>query len=409
MMKRHNLLLLLALVAGAGSASTPAKPDSALKLERAVLLMRHGVRPPTKSPPMPTGIAADPWPSWSVKPGYLTENGARAIEALARSDRADWVQAGLLPASGCGAKGLVRLIADTDQRTIATADHYGAGLLPGCPVANEHRPEGAEDPIFSPIDLGVTPVDAAAADRAVRTAIGGGGLAAVETRMRPLLTQLDTILCGKPPPTCGLSRLPSGFSTSANARPKLSGALDRGSTAAHILLLEYADGKPASEIGWGRATAADIERLGALHATEFALLARPRYLAARNLSGIAPLMLGALFDPRADAPRVTMLSGHDTNVANLGGLLDLHWRLPGFATDDPTPGGAIVLELLRDASGAHYVRARYRSQTLDQIRRGGAGAAVSVTLPLPGCSARGVVGLCTRAAFEALMKARLAS
>lgn len=408
MIQRRHLALFLALAARVGSAAPPAQPDSPLKLERAVLLMRHGVRPPTKTPPMPAGIAADPWPGWSVKPGYLTENGARAIEALARSDRAEWVKAGLLPASGCGTKGLLRLIADTDQRTIATADHYGAGLLPGCPVTNEHRPEGAEDPIFSPIDLGVTPVDPVAADRAVRTAIGGGGLAAVETRMKPLLTQLDSILCGKPVATCGLSRMPSSFSTSANARPKLSGALDRGSTAAHILLLEYADGKPADQVGWGRATAADIERLGALHATEFALLARPRYLAARNLSAIAPLMLGALFDPRADAPRVTMLSGHDTNVANLGGLLDLHWRVPGFATDDPTPGGAIVLELLRDGSGAQYVRARYRSQSLDQIRRGGAGAAVSVSLPLPGCSARGIFGLCTRAAFEALMKARLA-
>ena len=408
MLKLRYLALVMAVAAGSAPALPTPEPDGALRLERVVLLMRHGVRPPTKTPPMPAGIAADPWPGWSVKPGYLTDNGARAIEALARSDRADWVKAGLLPASGCGAKGLVRLIADTDQRTIATADHYGAGLLPGCPVTNEHRPEGAEDPIFSPIDLGVTPVDAAAADRAVRAAIGSGGLAAVETRMKPLLSQLDAILCGKPLATCGVSRVPSSFNVSANARPKLIGALDRGSTAAHILLLEYADGKPASEVGWGRATAADIERLGALHATEFALLARPRYLAARNLSGIAPLMLGALFDPRVDAPRVTMLSGHDTNVANLGGLLDLHWRVPGFATDDPTPGGAIVLEVMRDTGGGQFVRARYRSQTLDQIRRGGAGAAVSVTLPLPGCRARGVTGLCTRAAFEALMKTRLA-
>jgi 4-phytase/acid phosphatase len=166
-----------------------------------------------------------------------------------------------------------------------------------------------------------------------------------------------------------------------------------------VLLLEYADGKPMPEVGWGRATPADIGRLAALHSSEFRLLARPRYVARANLALLAPLIADSLAGD--DGAAVTMISGHDTNIASLGGLLDLHWRVPGLAADDPSPGGAIVLERLRDASGGRYVRALYRSQTLAQIR-----SAAPLTLPyvailpIPGCTARGVAGLCTLADFR---------
>ncbi|OQW41113.1 MAG: hypothetical protein A4S12_09200 [Proteobacteria bacterium SG_bin5] len=101
-----------------------------------------------------------------------------------------------------------------------------------------------------------------------------------------------------------------------------------------------------------------------------------------------------------------MISGHDTNVANLGGLLDLHWHVQGFAPDDPSPGGAIVLERLRDARGGRYVRAYYRSQTLEGVRAASE-AVVRQPLPLPGCRARGVAGLCEAKVFADLLRARI--
>lgn len=387
------------LKALAALALLGAAPTDELRLERVVLLMRHGVRPPTKSPPMAPGTAAQPWPGWDVPPGHLTRNGTRAVEALAAADAAAWRAAGLF-GGGCIA---VRLIADSDQRAIATARHYGAALQPRCPFQAEHRSEGEEDRLFAPMDRGLATLDAAQSERAVLAAAGPGGIAGVEARLRPALARLDAILCDGAA-ACGVGGTPSGLRTAANTRPKLTGALDRASTAAQILLLEYADGKPAAEIGWGRASAADIERLGVFHATEFALLARPYCIAARNLTGLLPLMLAALTD--AHAPAVTMISGHDTNVANLGGLLDLHWHVPGFAADDPSPGGAIVLERLRDAGGKRYVRAYYRSQTLAGLRAA-SGDVVRQPLPLPGCRARGIAGLCDAKAFATLPRARL--
>ncbi len=399
-----GIFLASALLATAPAlAREPAVP-AGLRVDRVVMLMRHGVRPPTKAPPMPPDTAADRWPDWPVAPGFLTPHGAAAIGLVGRYDRAAWTALGLLARSGCPK---VRIVADSDQRTIETARHYAAALVPGCTVATEHRPQDVADPIFSPIDEQATAFDAEAARKAVFAAAGPGGIAAEERRLAPLIQRLDTILCNGVKPDCGVAA--SGPSDLAPARPgkrpKLTGVLDRASTAAQILLLEYAEGKPMAQVGWGRATAADIATLAEFHAVEFRLLARPSYVARANLALIAPLIADAVAKP--DGAVITMLSGHDTNIASLGGLLDLHWQVPGLAADDPSPGGAIVFERLIDRLGKRYVRALYRSQTVDQIRSltpltGKASPYVAV-LPIAGCSAHGIKGLCSAEQFATLL------
>jgi hypothetical protein len=42
---------------------------------------------------------------------------------------------------------------------------------------------------------------------------------------------------------------------------------------------------------------------------------------------------------------VLIVSGHDTNLSNLSGMLGLSWRLPGYQPDDPPPGGALTFSL----------------------------------------------------------------
>jgi 4-phytase/acid phosphatase len=46
-----------------------------LVLDKMVVLMRHGLRPPTRTKDI-TPFAADPWPSWEVADGQLTPHGA---------------------------------------------------------------------------------------------------------------------------------------------------------------------------------------------------------------------------------------------------------------------------------------------------------------------------------------------
>jgi 4-phytase/acid phosphatase len=389
-------LIAAVLLAGAADAQAPSPPK--LTLERVVLLMRHGVRPPTKAPAMPARVTPERWPEWPVAPGWLTPHGADAVTALGVADRAGLTRAGLLPASGCPKPGAIAIIADSDQRTIATADAWLKGFASGCTATREQKPQGEDDPLFSPLGNGAT-IDADAANAAVKVAIGTGGLTAVDRKYAALLKRLDTILCGTPRPGCGVANEPTTLTpATATSRPKLGGALDTASTAAQILLLEYADGKPLGDIGWGRATAADVTALSEFHALEFRLLARPLPLARANMTLLNRKIDAALTAP--DGARVTMISGHDTQVANFGGLIGGHWRVPGFAEDDPAPGGAIMIELLRDAKGAAFVRVKYRAQPLDRLRGGGAGA-FEQPMTITGCGA-----LCPADRFAALLRAR---
>lgn len=394
MMKlRIALGLALAMGSPAIAGTRPADP---LVVDRVVVLMRHGVRPPTKAPAMPAEVTPDRWPDWPVRPGWLTPHGAAAVARLGSADGAAWRQYGLLPAKGCPVPAAIRIVADSDQRTIATAKAWAATLVPGCTLAIDHRPQDEPDPRFSAIESGKAPLDPARADAAVAAEVGPGGFAALDARYRPLLTRLDTILCGTPRPGCGVSATPTGVAPArADKRPKLTGALDRASTAAQILLLEAAEGKPMAEVGWGRATLADVTALGEFHALEFRILARPRDIAAANFAGLADIVRAGLADT---GPRITMISGHDTNIANLGGLFAVHWQVPGFAADDPVPGGALILERLHDKAGTRYVRIRYRAQTLEQLRSArplGIHGPHDRILSIPGCNARGQAGLCT--------------
>jgi 4-phytase/acid phosphatase len=68
--------------------------------------------------------------------------------------------------------------------------------------------------------------------------------------------------------------------------------------------------------------------------------------------------------------RVVIIAGHDSNIANIGGLLDLDWCIPGTQLNPMLPGGALVFELWRRAGAqdSFFVRLSYVSQTLEQER-----------------------------------------
>ncbi|MCH3755969.1 hypothetical protein LZC13_10130, partial [Campylobacter coli] len=94
-------IMLMAALVAAPVAAQDAPVPAGLTVDRVVLLMRHGVRPPTKAPPMPAGTADRPGPAGPVAPGYLTPHGRTAIARVAAYDRARWSAAGLVAKTGC--------------------------------------------------------------------------------------------------------------------------------------------------------------------------------------------------------------------------------------------------------------------------------------------------------------------
>ncbi len=368
----------LALACFALAAALPAQAQQAKDwtLERVVVVMRHGVRPPTKAEPLPAGEAAQPWPTWDVDWGYLTTHGAQAVAKVGDFDRTTYAA---FLGTACPTAHDVRLVADSDERTIKTAETYAAAMFAGCTVPVDHLPQGQKDPRFAE-DGGIDPATALAS---AQSALPAGGLPALDAQQADGLKALTRIL-GCTQPACDLSQQPATIDTS-KGKIKLGGGLNTASTMAEILALEYAEGKPMSEVGWGRTNRAEIAELLRFHPLEYTLVSRPKAVADVGAKALLSEVKRGLF--ATDTARYTVLVGHDGNIAYIGGALGLHWQGGDFPQDDPPPAGALIFELWRDKAGNKHVIVRFRSQTLDEMRTlAPLTKTAAKALPLPQCA-----------------------
>ncbi|MFT4073886.1 MAG: histidine-type phosphatase [Asticcacaulis sp.] len=383
-----SCLLAAALCLG---MTVPTFAGAQETLEHVVVIMRHGVRPPTKDQPLPPVYTSQAWPKWDVPAGWLTAHGEKAINRLGAFDRQSY---GSLLGNACPEKGRVRVVADTDQRTLKTASAYADTLLPGCAVTVENAGDGQVDARFSPFE-GTAKMMPGEAEKAAQDALPTGGLARLDadnhTRLALLTRMLDCHAAA-----CDLTAQPTRFADK-EGRVKIAGGLDTASTLAQILLLEYTDGKPMDQVGWGKVTPAQIADLSVLHALEFNTIARPKAIARFGAKPLLDEVKAGLF---GNGAVYTVLVGHDTNIAQVAGALDINFQAPGLAQNDPAPGGALIFEKWRDASGAETVRVRYRAQSLEEIRNLtdlAAGDTAPVTIPACGGES------CEAAAFQALI------
>ena len=409
-MARASRLAVL-LVAATALAGTVARAGPAPQLERVVMLMRHSVRPPTKAAVTPDGWAAQSWGKWTTAYGELTPHGAAGARLMGAYDRGALSSRGLFAASGCPASGDIAVWASGKSRAIETAQNYAEAMFPGCGVKVDHPADENNDPVFHPLDSG-TRIDGDKALAAARARLPAGGLKAVHAAHAADFAVLQRIL-GKPAvcavPSCRLSDIPSKLDAQPGDGPDLAGALGIASTAGQSIMLEYVEGKPLSEVGWGRASKAELTRLLNFHATKFFYEARTPYVAERAAAPIARRVLAAL-GGEPGAGKLTLLVGHDTNIAQLGGMLDLHWKVGEYAADDPPPGGALGFELLKDAKGARWVRAFYQAQTMDQLRNltplTAKAPPARVYIPITGCT-KLASELCPLARFQAIIQGKL--
>ncbi len=334
------------------------------QLERVVVVFRHGVRAPLQGEAAAARYADQAWPQWSTPASLLTPRGRKAVRLSGEYLRQWLAQQALLPRTGCPAPGSVSVWANTDQRTIDSGALLADALAPGCGIVAGHREAGSNDPLFRPIEAGVVAFDAAAAVASIQRQTGGPA-AVLQGHADELQAMQQILGCTRTP--CDFARMPSTLAPSANGRGlALGGPIDLTSGTGEVLLLQYADGLPLSQVGWGRATPERLAQVSRLHALLFDIYARPHYMAQRSGAPLAREVLQRFGD--VQAPKVSLFVGSDTHIAALSGLLGVHFHLPGYGADDPPPGGALVLGLWRESDGRQVVRARYLAQSLDQLR-----------------------------------------
>ena len=412
-LKRPESLILatLLLCLGTGAVSAQETPVPRAELKFVVILSRHGVRSPTWKTDRLNEYSTERWPDWGVPPGFLTPHGSRLMELVGAYDRADLAQRGLLSSNGCVDAGRVFLWADSEQRTLATGHALASGMFPGCGVQVRSLPEGTDDPLFSPMAVGIGHPDRALEVASVLGRIGIKPGPLIEA-YRPAFETMQQVLLGctpgaKCPPegtSVKQSLLELTMSVTEGNGDKLvdfAGPLSTASTIAQNFLLEYTNGMAEKDLGWGRVTESNLRQMMSLHAAYSDLLRRTSYLARTNGSNVASHILKSIEQAVAGKPvrgalgkpgdKVIIIAGHDTNICNVAGMLGLSWLIEGYQRDDTPPGGALVFELWRHpVTRAYTVRTSYMAQTLKQMRE-----ALPLTLAspparaavfVPGCS-----------------------
>jgi 4-phytase / acid phosphatase len=429
----------LAFLLGGASLVVPAQAQPAgrtpEKLKFVVIVSRHGVRSPTLSVEQLNQYSRQPWPKWEVPPGYLTPHGAQLMTTFGGYYRSYFAQQGLLSPTGCGDSRYVSFYSDSDQRTVETGKSLAEGMFPGCPVSEQSEQHalagGQPDPLFHSVGAGVGQPNRDLAVASIAGRIGNNPSGLMEA-YRSELDELQSILLGCPAaspcpqpgsaPAKLLTDIPASLDRgSGDHLAELKGPLNTASTITESFLLEYANGLPADQVGWGHVELPALMRLMDLHTAASDLTRRSSYLAAAQASNalahilktmqqaatgkVVPGALGTL-DSRA-----IVMVGHDTNLSNIAGMLNINWLIDGRRDDTP-PGGALIFELWQKPDAAGFeVRAYYTAQTLLQMRNA---SPLTLDKPparadvfLPGCTTGDANFSCDWGKFQQILSAAI--
>lgn len=363
-----SIVALAALLVAGGAARAQAPgPHGPLKVERVVMLYRHGIRAPLATEAAVEAYAHPPWPAWTTPASHLTPHGREAVRLMGAYDRQRLSRLGLTDPRGCPAPGQVAIWTNSQQRTIASGEAFAEGFAPGCGLTVGHQAPDTEDPLFHAIEAKA--VDFSAADAATAITAETGGPAALVAPYAAKIRAMEHVLgCDKDRPPCDIAAARTGLAANAQGDGLvLDGPISILSGTAQVFMLQYAEGLPLDQVGWGRATPRTLEDVSRLHALLFEVHARPRYM-ARRVGGPMARRIAQILASK-DAPAVTVFVGHDNNIAALTSLLGSHFRMEGYGQDDPPIGGGVELRVLVDARGRRFVDAYYQAQTPDQLRR----------------------------------------
>jgi 4-phytase/acid phosphatase len=364
----------------AGATEAPSELD----LRYAVVVTRHGIRSPLPAQTEALErFAAAPWPKWSVPPGELTPHGRRQMKLVGQYYRERFVHEGLLTGNPEQDVRLIHFRSDSDERTIATTRGLAAAMIPGQTIDPHARAGEKPDPLFRPAQIPIGPIDRQLGIASVLGRMGGNADNVVFANRRAF-SVLQQVLVGE----SGV--VPSGKSAVLDVPTQLtpgtrdhtvnfSGPLQIGESAVDVLLLEYSEGLPLDQVGWGRVTPERLTELSTLHSLFFELAQGSHYPARVQASNLASHILASLEQAATGEPnphafggpgqKLVVVVGHDTNIATLGGLLGLTWWLPGAQRDPLLPGGALVFELReRRSDHALFVCIAYVAPTLQQTR-----------------------------------------
>lgn len=359
------------LTAGAAAAEADAVP----RLLKVVALASSGLHAPVQSGELLDAWTERTWPQWPAERGKLTRRGAELETEIWSELRKRYLALGLLPTHASPAAVYVR--ADNKQRTRATATALLGALLPQGSNGYAISPL-KPDPLFHPVENGMCVFNLAATAKDVLRNMPDGlpGLNAEYADQLALVDrivgQADPELCTRYslPPNCRLSAIPSSVAiTRQGTRALVQGGLGIAASLTHIFLAEFSQW-PSEPAAWGQADTATMRQILSLQSAVFNVVQRTRSVAGAQgsalLNALVAALQGQLTDSRGNRSPVLIFVGDDINIANVAGLLDIHWQASGYPVDAIPPGGVLAFELWQEGP-QQTVRIKFFAHALETL------------------------------------------
>ncbi|HAW2385163.1 TPA: bifunctional glucose-1-phosphatase/inositol phosphatase [Escherichia coli] len=390
-----NKTLIAAAVAGivliASNAQAQTVPEG-YQIQQVLMMSRHNLRAPlANNGSVLEQSTPNKWPEWDVPGGQLTTKGS-VLEVYMGHYMREWLaEQGMVKSGECPPPYTVYAYANSLQRTVATAQFFITGAFPGCDIPVHHQEKmGTMDPTFNPV---ITDDSAAFSEQAV---------AAMEKELSKLqLTDsyqlLEKIVNYKDSPACkekqqcSLVDGKNTFSAKYQQEPGVSGPLKVGNSLVDAFTLQYYEGFPMDQVAWGEIKSDQqwkvLSKLK--NGYQDSLFTSPEV--ARNVAKpLVSYIDKALVTDRTRAPKITVLVGHDSNIASLLTALDFKpYQL--HDQNERTPiGGKIVFQRWHDSkANRDLMKIEYVYQSAEQLRNADAltlqAPAQRVTLELSGC------------------------
>ncbi|GDX08077.1 bifunctional glucose-1-phosphatase/inositol phosphatase [Buttiauxella selenatireducens] len=391
-MNKKTIAVLLAMAYFAPALAQAETAPQGYQLQQVLLMSRHNLRAPlANNGSVLEQSTAQSWPEWDVPGGQLTTKGG-VLEVYMGHYLREWLaEQGMVKSGECPTPQSVYAYANSLQRTVATAQFFITGAFPGCDIPVHHQEKmGTMDPTFNPVITNDSPEFKEAALKAMETQREHYKLDDSYQLLEQIVAFKDSPSC-KEKQKCDLTAEKDKFSANAREEPGVSGPLKVGNSLVDAFTLQYYEGFPLDNVAWGQIkTDQQWKVLSELkNGYQDTLFTSPQV--ARNVA--APLIKyiqKALVGNDAKGPKITLLVGHDSNIASLLTALDFKpYQLPGQYERTPI-GGKIMFQRWHDANTNHdLMKVEYVYQSSDQLRKADVLSLQQppqrVTLQLNGC------------------------
>lgn len=352
------LLLSLSLLPGMPAEAREGLHQS-YELQKVVIFSRHNLRSPMATDSEKRkSLTPHRWQDYKGAPGDLSNRGGLVETMMGQSVKNELDKEKFMVSPKDWEGKDVYFYADSDQRTIATAHYFAAGVAPEANIRVHHKPEGTKDAAFStslPASLGE---DTLSAIQKGEKIWADSFISAKKEEMAGDFQELSRVLDIPSSPAARKGDF-KGFvpedlhiTMKSGKKPKMTGSLKTAHSLADSLLIRYYETEDDSQAAFGHTmTFGDWEKIGRIK-DDFGILLYGEPEAAHYMAlPLVRMMDGEMENRR----KFSFICGHDSNMtAILAALGTRPYELPESIEKKVPFGVKLMIEKWKGTDGILY-------------------------------------------------------